>query len=183
MSLEIKIDIPQASRAIIAKLQSFKPELGEAIKRGMDKGSAIVLGKTLSERFRGQGPFPVAEHRLGIRTHRLWDSLRWTKAQSVAVGGKLVEVSASMGSNIEYFGVHEFGFEGDVQVKSFSRKVSELRFGRAPVKGKKKTVKKKETVRAHVRHLRIPARAPLRHGIEDHIGEFTEQIGIELETL
>jgi phage gpG-like protein len=182
VSVTIKVEIPPDSRALIAKLQRFPVELGEAIKRGMNRAGALALGKITAERFTGLGPFPVSEHKLGVRTGRLRGSLRWTPAQSVTSGGQLIEVSGAMGSNVEYLGVHEFGFDGTVNVKSFTRKVPELRFGRAPA-GPRARRPTTETVKAHTRTMRIPARAPLRTGIEEHLDDFTTEINSELQTL
>ena len=41
----------------------------------------------------------------------------------------------------------------------------------------------KETVRAHTRWLGMPARAPMGHGIADHLPDFTREIGAEVDKL
>lgn len=54
---------------------------------------------------------------LGVRTGRLRRSVRPSKARVVAGG-----VVSSIGSNVKYMGVHEFGFDGEVEVRPHARK-------------------------------------------------------------
>jgi phage gpG-like protein len=179
MPATIQITIPPESQAIITNLRRFPNELAGALKRGMDKGANIALGAIARERFTGQGPFPVPEHRLGVRTNRLRSSLRWASAQSI-VEGDNITVTGSMGSNVEYFGIHEFGFSGEVKVKSFTRKVPPVRFGRLPA-GPHAKRPSTETVKAHTRRMNVPARAPLQTGLADHMQDFTDAIRVELD--
>ena len=87
-----------------------------------------------------------------------------------------------MGSNVIYFGIHEYGFDGQVHVSSFTRHVSPSQFGKAIPKSARKSKAKRraalgtEAVRAHTRWMSMPARAPLGHGIADHVGDFTASI-------
>ena len=188
---QIDITIAPESRAFIERFSAFPGRILPAIVRGMDKAGQIALGAITRERFTGQGPFPVIEGRLGVgkttRKHRggqLRASLRVTKA--VIDGDSVV---SAMGSPLVYFGVHEYGFNGQVAVGSFTRAqksrdtfaVKLTKTGKVSKARGKKTGTGVAFVGAHTRWLGMPARAPLGHGIADHAGEFTRQIGAALK--
>lgn len=198
---QIKIEIGPEGQALLARLRIAPERIMPAIQRGMDYGAAIALGHITRERFFGKGPFPVIEGKLGVghkRGGRLRQSLRWNSTglpgkttggtPSIISGGT---VTASMGSNVEYFGAHEFGFNGSVTVRAHTRrqKSRDVKFkvdrvskktGRAY---KTNVLLRKGTaeVSAHFREMNIPARAPLGHGIADHAGEFTRAISESLK--
>lgn len=146
--------------------------------RAIWKASEEIVGAAVKGRFTGQGPFPVAQGKLGVRTGRLRRSIRCTKPQLNLRTG---EISVGFGSNVVYFSFHEFGFTGDVQVKGHTRR---LDGGQKFVRGKltknyQARLKKKLTnrnlnatrkpgslatttqVRPHKRKLKVAARAPL----------------------
>ncbi len=153
MSAEITLKIDDRIRD---GLKGLKPDvmLG-AIQRGMTIGAQIIAGKVIEERLTGKGPFPVAEHRLGVVTGRLRSSVRATPARIVGQS-----VIVSIGTPVEYARAHEFGFEGDVTVRAHDRQ------------GHK--------VREHQRHVKIAERAPIRTGIKQHINELQHSIAQEV---
>src|SRR5437016_11524625 len=165
MAVTIDIESPQLD-ALIAKLSAFPARLGETIKTAMNSVGPTVLGEITEQRFSGQGPFPVEQHRLGVRTGLLRTSLNYKPARSTSIGGELVEVTASMGSPVVYFPVHEFGFLGRQAVKSFSR--------RKP--GSKKRARRTVATKAFERDVNYPARAPMQTGIRERIDQFTVAI-------
>lgn len=183
MSAEISISMDPSAEVIAKQLSTAKAL--SAIKRGLDRGNELALGEILRSRFTGRGPFPVSEHRLGVRTNRLRSSMRRTRA---AITGN--EVSASIGSNVHYFGIHEFGFSGSVTVRAHRRRAPQAdRFemgesiisrakaaelGAFDKRFKKSAQTKKGAlqvssgiamVKAHQRSVKMPERAPLRTGI------------------
>lgn len=184
MSDPISIDIDPRGQKLMENLAGFPDEMQQAIVRGLDKGGNLLLGRITRARFTGQGPFPVSEHRLGVKTNRLRSSLRWVPA---TIEG--TEVTAGMGSNVEYFGAHEFGFSGTVQVRSFTRRVSASQFSSkanqvdvSKIKGKQARAAAlgTETVRAHSRVMNVPARAPMTTGITENAEIFSREITKEL---
>jgi phage gpG-like protein len=168
----IQMEFDAESKALITKLEAFPEVLLPAMKRGLDEAVPQVASRIQSERLTGQGPFPIEEHMLGIRSGQLRQSVRFTPA--IIEGGS---VTASVGSPVRYAAVHEFGFEGDVQVKPFFRKNRERdqftkvervskKTGRS-YKSKLKTASGVSAVKAHKRHMKIPARAPFGFGVAD----------------
>jgi hypothetical protein len=169
MPAPIIIEVTPQARAVIAKLQRFPQEMGQAIKRGMDDAGNTAWREITIQRFSGKGPFPVAMHKLGARTERLKQSLFY-RAARVETVGQNVSVTGTMGSEgVKYFPIHEYGFSGSATVKPFFRK---NRPG-----AKKPGVE----VKGHTRRMNIPARAPMHTGIEDHKILFQTKIQQELE--
>jgi phage gpG-like protein len=162
----------------MVRIKSFPKRILPAIKRGMTVAMPLITGKIVNERLKGQGPFPVSDHKLGVKSGRLYRSVRWTLPE---ISGQTV--LGSIGTNVKYAGAHEFGFSGSVQVRAHSRKSFSHRsfLGGTTKSGKQKTVRKKVRgadiqVRTHTRKLNIPERAPIRTGISDHKAILGEEI-------
>lgn len=181
---ELAINIGPEAEALARRLADTAG-LKTAIGREMDAQNDLTIGHISTARMRGNNnkPFPVSDHKLGIRSAKLVQSIHATK--SVATGDG---VQSSIGSNIKYAGIHEFGgtikrvlLAGSVRLRTdragnllrqgkngklavFARK-SHKRFTTASFSGGKRF----ETV--------IPARAPFRHGIQDRLDETGKAVG------
>lgn len=127
----------------------------EEVRRAIDRGAQTLLGTAIRERFRGKGPFPVAQHKLGNVSSRLRGSLYNTTPVITGSGYEF-----RMGSPVEYFGIHEFGFVGSVSVRAHTRKRHTIK--------KRNMSRLEQSVRAHTKDLNIAARAPLSTAIEEH---------------
>ena len=168
----IQVELPEDARALIKGLEEFPDKIVLALKRGIDKALPEVASQIQAQRLTGQGPFPVEEHMLGVRSGQLRQSV-WF-AEGVIQDNT---VTASLGSPVRYAAVHEFGFEGDVQVRPFFRKNRRAdqygkieRVSRRTGRRYKSTVKTASgiaPVTSHTRHMRIPARAPFGYGVAD----------------
>lgn len=158
MPAPIIIEVTPQAKAVIGKLRRFPQDMGQAIKRGMDQAGNIAWHDIERKRFMGlaKKPYPVSEHRLRNISDRLHTSLFY-RAATVEVAAQKVSVTGTMGSfGVKYFPVHEYGFTGLVPFKSKKGKTGS-------------------------RFMNIPARAPMRHGIEDHKINFQQKIQAELE--
>lgn len=145
-------------------IRALKPAFAlSAIQRGMEKGAMYIVGDITEKRLTGKGPFPVGEHKLGVVSGRLRKSFRSSAGYS-QVKGK--EVSVSIGADVEYAALHEFGFTGAVKVPAHQRT--------------HKKSKKTHSVRAHERKMTIPERAPIRTGIKEGTDNFLAAIADEL---
>lgn len=169
MTPKITIRLDARSQQVLEGVASFTPRMLEAVRQTMDVQNELTVGHIAERRMTGRGPFPVEEHRLGVRTNRLRLSLRPAKAIVVTVGGNSVVVS-DIGTNVAYAGTHEMGYSGPVQVPQHTRTITTA-FG-------KKLEKPVEVqVRQHTRQLDMPARAPIQHGIMDRAARYGEAIG------
>ncbi len=139
--------------------------------RAMAKMGQLVIAKAQQERFTGNGPFAVSENRLGDRSGRLRRSLEATKPIVNGDG----RVSIAMGSNVNYFAIHEFGFSGTVSVaaQSVAAYTHPNAFGRGELSIAAHTRK------AHSRHVNMPARRPLGTAIEQYSLAFIERFFTE----
>jgi hypothetical protein len=165
MPAPIVIELTPQARAVVVKLQRFPQEIGQAIKRGMDEAGPQAQRQIAATRFSGLGkkPFPVAEHRLRNISERLRTSLIYNAAKVETVGSSVVVIGSLGSRGVEYAPWHEYGKIVPPHFRKNPR-AKNLRKLLVPVKG-----------------YSIPARAPLRHGIEDHKILFATKIQAELE--
>ena len=99
---------------------------------------------------------------LRVRTGRLRRSIHpeWDFRQGYS--------GATVGTNVEYAAIHEYGFSGSVQVKSFQREMTKA-FGK-PISPTQ------VTVRAHTRNVNMPERSFLRSALKEMKPEITESL-------
>jgi phage gpG-like protein len=171
--MQIEIALTAEGQRAMAGIAAFPDRLLPAIARGVDMGLELALGQTIARRFTGKGPFPVSDKRLGVVSGRLRMSLRRSPAQ---VQGDVVR--AAIGTNVKYFGVHEFGFEGSVQVKAHNRTRTKAGEPVRDARGrlKKTRIETTHPVKAHSRRMKVPAREPLRTGLKDQRRAIGERI-------
>ena len=174
----IKIQLTPEAVAVVQSFHTLPARMLDKMRGAMDQANELVIGRMSVSRFTGRGPFPVSEHRLGVRTNRLRSSIRRNDAQIVGQS-----VQGAIGSNVTYAGVHEFGStaSGIATVRPFTRRKAVKEY-RVPLGGSRGRLVKVTagdgtvTVRAHSRRWKhnIPARAPFRTGIEENAGIYTD---------
>lgn len=164
MILEITINEKPKLRALLERLRDLPHVALRAVAKGMELASLEIIGNAVRYRFKGKGPFPVDEHRLGVVTRRLSRSLRATKPQ-IEEGAS--RVSQRYGSDVSYFAGHEFGFSGPVLIKSHRRTMAWDNFKGGKAKGAKLAKPRVEFVKPHTRNAVIKARAPLGTELQD----------------
>ncbi len=127
----------------------------------------------------------MSDGRLGIRSHRLINSLRASESVSPAVITSTT-AEVSIGTNVKgYPRAHEFGFNGQVHVPTFTRhsKAGDryVRVKRVSASGRSRKLNVKVSsglsiVKSHTRWLSIPARHWLGGGIADEVVTFNTEI-------
>ncbi|WP_193214934.1 HK97 gp10 family phage protein [Luteolibacter marinus] len=180
--MEVRIDTSEDERlrTLLETASRLQERSLIRLVRAVNVAAKEIVGMAVERRFTGQGPFPVAQGKLGVRSGRLRKSIRSTKAQLNLRTG---EISVAFGSNVVYFAIHEFGFKGQVPVKSHTRRTIAQKFNNRGklTKDYQRRLKKKlagrhfdgsrqkvaTTVRAHNRKLNLPARAPLGTQLKD----------------
>ena len=183
----IQVELPPEAQKLKKGLEIFPQRIMAALQRGLDKATPHIAARVQEYRLTGQGPFPVADHRLGVRSSQLIKSVRFTNA---VIQGNTV--TASIGSPVRYAAVHEFGYEGIVTVRPFFRKNRQRdqfstvervskRSGRR-YRSMVKTASGIGQVKGHERRMRIPARAPFGYGVADSDVLITNAVTSELET-
>lgn len=153
---------------ILRKLDALPQRMLRAIASALNAANALTVSHIQQFRMTGKGPFPPSMHRLGVKTNRLRGSLR---AVPAIIAGQ--SVISAIGSNVKYAGIHEFGgVTGPHEIRA--RKGGALRF----VAGGRTIFRKS------VKHpgSRIPARAPIRSGIEDQRHVYSRMISAAIVT-
>lgn len=175
----MNVTLSETGRAKLDELRKFPAKLREIVARGLSRGAQIALGKTQKERFTGKGPFPSADHRIGIVTGRLRGSLLLATPKVEAS-----EVTLLVSTAVKYFPRHEFGFSGTENVKAHTRKIT-----RRNGKIVRNSTKQKKTpllvtsvqVKAHTRKVNTPERRMLRTGLAEHLpGNLSAEIEREI---
>jgi len=101
---------------VLKQLAELKPQILKAGERGLRRG---LLGTVaMSQRSYLSGPRPL---RLDVRTARLRNSI---SAETKIVPGK--GVVGTIGSNVKYAALHEFGFRGGTGVRGHTRVTKQL---------------------------------------------------------
>lgn len=150
MNVTVEISPSEDLRNLLLRAREFPERLLDAVGKGLNAAGPIIVGNAVKYRFTSErGPFPVGESKLGRVTGRLRQSISNTKPQIDPSSG---EITMGFGSNVgglgggaapvKYFGIHEFGFSGSVNVKAHTRR------------GK--------PVRSHGRRVNFAARAPMQ---------------------
>lgn len=171
MSLRADITIKQ-DESVGEVLNLLRLKRGEkravrAFLRGADAGGSQLVGLAQKERLRGEGPFPVRDKKLGVQTRRLSRSLRSSKPKYS--GGV---VSLGIGTNVKYFGGHEFGLRKKVSVPAHKVKAHVKNF-----RGKQVAIPA-HSRKYHNRQMDIPKREPVATTIRKH---GVRVMGVEIE--
>jgi phage gpG-like protein len=158
MSDTVSITLTPESRALLEDFPQRGPRALQAMAKELDRQNELTIGYAQQNRL--SGPRPGT---LGVRTGRLRGSIRRTNA---TISGDAI--TGAIGTNVAYAAVHEYGFDGQVQVRSFTRKVRSR-----DVRVKRKiTAKGIGFVRGFTRHMRMPARPYIMPSIEERLPEY-----------
>jgi phage gpG-like protein len=188
VSQTITLELSPGAIALMEQLTGMPFQMRRAIARGMDRAGMLAVSDIQARRLTGQGPFPVEEHRLGVKTSRLRTSLRWSPAQTDESGA----VVGAIGSNVIYAAIHEFGDvinrttkPGNVLLRT-TKKGALLRQDGHPNLARfgskrHKLVKQVSYQGGKQYTITIPARAPIGHGVADNMPVFEREISVELE--
>jgi len=185
MATETKIELSAEAKQIIEDLKTMPEWATAAISKGMEKANQFTMAHIMQVHLTGNGPFPVSEHKLGVRSSRLRGGL--FASRPVVVGER---VQSAIGDSVKYAVIHEFGGRikhpprsGSVRLRTDASGAL-LRHGK---NGKLATFAKASHKRAkEVKfnaagyEVEMPERAPVRTGIQEKFQEYGEAIGLEI---
>ena len=179
MSTQIQITLTPQAQQLVANLQALPVTVMAAIARGLDQANQFALARIQRDHLTGQGPFPVAEHKLGVITSRLRGSANATAA---VVDGQTVR--SSVGSNVAYAAIHEFGGrihkparEVKTRLRTTASGALVRQLGHLAVFAKKTHARYREVTSTAVAHdIEIPERAPFRTGLAESAGDYRKYI-------
>ena len=149
MALTVRIE----SEAVVARLRAMDAQVRRALLRAVNGAAVDVVGR-VQQKLSGEV--------LGEVSHRLHDSIHF-KTTDTASG-----IIATVGTDVRYAAIHEYGFHGTEQVREHLRHQS-VAFGRPiePVD---------VAVRAHARQVNVPERSFLRSTLAELAPQIVERL-------
>lgn len=177
MSSILKIELSPQAQRLVGALPALPQKLAARIAQVMDQENLVTVSHIQRAHLTGVGPFPVEEHKLGMRTSRLRTS---ANASEATVSGDLI-ISA-IGSNVKYAAVHEFGGrihhparEVKVRLRTDARGnlVRQLKNSNlAMFAGAHHKRVKEVTSQAKAYDVDMPERSPFRTGIKERSASY-----------
>ena len=172
------------------------PLVHEAVRKALDQENELTVGQTVRDRMSFPRGIPSTLEGLRVQTGHLRRSLTRSRAVVGSQG-----VTSAIGSNIRYFGPHEFGFEGRVTVKEHRRKlpdryllttgqsISPATAARAGFLTRKGTLRaglgeeapeRYVLVQQHQRNVRLPARRMVQRTVAARMPAYAASIAREV---
>ncbi len=185
MSEVVKIELTPQAEKILRHMTNMPQSMLVDIAKGMQRANVLMVSRIQEERLTGDGPFPVEEHKLGVRTGRLGGSLR---SGETMIGDSKVE--SSIGSNVKYAAVHEFGLPvhhparvGKLRLKTNrGNLVRQEGYSHLAVFARRRGKAYKEVGAIFGEYTQqMPERAPVRTGIAEHLGEYGQMVSQAIE--
>lgn len=177
--VEIKIKFTPAAEAALAKWSQLPKTLPVAMARALARQNQLTVSYIQSKYLSFPKNGPTVLNGLRVVSNRLRGSVRATKPVLIGDGG----VRATIGTNVKYAGVHEFGGTFTVTKKAGLVRLKTDRAGnllRQGANGKLAIFAKKNAKRAkEVAHagstytVTYPERMPIRRGIQDQTGAYS----------
>ncbi|KAF0176439.1 MAG: phage virion morphoproteinis protein [Limisphaerales bacterium] len=181
----MNLPLTSNARQILAELHGKPRRIMQAIAAALDTQNELTVSHIKEKRLSGKGPFPASEGRLGVKTNRLRNSLRRSRA---VISGSAVD--SAIGTNVEYAGIHEFG--GLISRKPFSGVVrlrtnadgSLLRNARGGARfaGLRHKRTRDAAFSSAGHSTTMPARRPIGSGIEDKAPDYSRRISDAIVT-
>ena len=180
MSATVTIKLTDEAQGILRSIKGMTEGMSRAVARGMDQANQIAKTRIENQHLTGKGPFPVSQHKLGVKSGLLRKS---TWANKARVNGNTI--SSAIGSNVIYAAIHEFGGVIHKDAKSGSVRLRVDRHGalfRQPgfahlaifARPQHKAREVKTKIKAH--DITMPERAPFRTGIAESAADYTREI-------
>jgi phage gpG-like protein len=160
--LSIRIQLSERGRRLIDDRQGLTRQALDAMARAMHDENMLTVAAITRDKLSFPKKGPSVPNGLRVRTGRLRRSIRSTYPV-VATGG----IVSSIGTNVEYAGIHEFG--GTVPPHTIRPKTAKaLAF----------TIRGKKIIRKSVRHpgATYPARRYIQSTIEERVPQYEQAL-------
>lgn len=175
----MNILLTSSAQAILAGLNAAPRRILQSVATALDTQNELTVSHIKEKRLSGKGPFPASEGKLGVKTNRLRNSLR--RSRAVITGNR---VDSAIGTNVEYAGPHEFGavitrkpFSGVVRLRT-NADGSLLRNARNGARFASLRHKRAKEVAFSSQgySITMPARRPIGRGIEDKQADYGQRL-------
>jgi hypothetical protein len=174
------VQLTTSAENILRKIRDPR-RLLVAVEAELDVLNQLTVDHIKTTRLTGQGPFPAEQGKLGARTGRYRNSLRRSRAEVRPSG-----IFSSIGTNLRpYPFIHEFGAEfmrkgGQVALRT-NADGSLLRTARNGARFAGRKHKRVRIVPFGEHKVKVPARAPLQHGIADKLPQYGPRLSTAIE--
>jgi len=185
MSTQLKIQLTPDAEKAVAGMQTLPVRVVNYIAAGMNQENKLTMTHVQRAHLNGTGPFPPSEHKLGVRSGHLWQSVN---ASAAVIAGNTVDTA--IGSNILYAAVHEFGArirmparQQTIRHRLDARGNLVKQFGNSNLLmfAKKTHKRARKTIVAVGEHIiNMPERAPFRTGIQECAPNYTKTISAHI---
>jgi phage gpG-like protein len=179
VSQPFEIKISSNAAETLGALGRFAPAMQQQIAKALNLENELSIGAMQVNKLSQRSPTT-----LGVVSNRLRSSLR----KSAAIVSEST-VESALGTNVAYAGVHEYGIDRTVQVKSFSRKnprgnqsavnVAEVSLGSGRIRRRKSIVQTASGVsfvKPHSRRMRMPERSFIRSTISERAPNYSAAV-------
>lgn len=163
---EKQVAAPDNLKAILHELDGMEASVLELAQQSIDRTNQETIGHIVEKKLSVRGP-----KTLGRVTSRL---ARDVNATPATVSGK--EVQSSIGTDVEYAAIHEYGFKGPVAVRAHQRRQPAWIFGKPNPKHGELVA-----VRSHQRKLDVPARRMIGTGLDEREQDYFDNLQEDLE--
>lgn len=181
MSDSITITLTPQARKVLSDLQSMPQWALAAIAGAMDQANQLTLAHIQQAHLAGKGPFPPAEHRLGIKTGTLRTEAWASKA---TITGDTVQ--SAIGDPVKYAAIHEYGGtihmparKGKVRLRTTASGALMRQAAHSALavfaKSSHKRAKEVE-FEAEAYDMQMPARAPFRTGVQERLDVYGRMV-------
>ncbi len=162
--MNLNIEISEEGKQLIGSMANRGGAADRALAHALDLQNELTIGMAQRDKLSAAGPTT-----LGVRTGRLRQSITRTNA---IITGHTIE--GSIGSNVTYAAAHEYGFDGEVQVRAFVRRNPRRDlFG---VKKRKLSAAGISYVKSFSRHMHLPERSFIRASIAERLQDYDEAL-------
>ena len=130
MPADFKIELTPSAQAILAQIQKFPRRMQVGIVRAMNTENESTVSTTIEKRLNESADLPGVIKWLRRRSGKLQRSIRRGKEGNISEAARIEgdTVYSSIGTNVRYAGIHEFGWTGVVpaHIRRRFKKVSLL---------------------------------------------------------
>lgn len=171
----MEIKITSNADAVAENLAAMGQAMTDGIARALDYENEMSVGQIQAIKLSRRGPTT-----LGVISNRLRSSVRPTRA--IVVSGN---VDSSIGSNVIYAAVHEYGIDQMVAVPAHTRKVTVALRGGSTFNAKTGRIKKNKpgrvqtgvaSVGTYSMHMHFPARRYIGSTVESRKDDYVASI-------
>lgn len=156
----MNVTVELRAEALLARMSGASDRLHTAMRREVDRLSIRVQSSVKEDKLTGQA--------LHVRSGTLRRSINRKVEDTPS------SVIATVGTNVAYARAHEYGFDGDVTVRSYTRRnVRQMAVKRRDrVSSSEGTVQ----VQSYTRHMHLPERSFLRSTLREYTPEIRQSL-------